>query len=305
MSEIYKERKEHKEQVAAERVADDADQARVQASKRALLLALNVLFFLVAALLVLAFLLYLYSYHELLTLYLPVFLSGLGVAVWISLVSVVLAVIFGLLGAFGRLSRFVVVRWIVTAYVEVVRGTPVLVQMLLWYFGVGAVLTQIGLDPYRTVYNIATALQINSLFQDSNFDAYLFGIIGLSFNYGAYLTEVFRSGIQSVERGQSEAALSLGMNSGQIMRQIILPQAIRVVIPPFTNNFITLIQDSALLSIVGLQELEHATFALALPQTDPGKKMFVFIFGALFYLVLCYPLSLLARYFEARIARAY
>lgn len=298
MSEIYK------EQTASDLAPADRP-ARADVRKRVLQLALDVLFFLVAALLVLAFCLYLYSYRQLLVLYLPVFLSGLVLAVWISLVSVVLAVIFGLLGAFGRLSRFAVVRWVAMVYVEVVRGTPILVQLLLWYFGVGTVLTELGFDPYHIVYNIATALQMNSFFQDSNFDAYLFGIIGLSFNYGAYLTEVFRSGIQSVERGQSEAALSLGMSSGQIMRQIILPQAVRVVIPPFTNNFITLIQDSALLSIVGLQELEHATFALALPQVDPGKKMFVFIFGALFYLVLCYPLSLVARYFEARIARAY
>ncbi|HEY4389409.1 MAG TPA: amino acid ABC transporter permease [Ktedonobacteraceae bacterium] len=299
MSEIYK------EQIASDLVPAATRQARSEARKRILLLALDILFFIVSFALVLAFCYYLYSYRQLLVLYLPVFLDGLRVTIWISLVSVVLAIIFGLLGAFARLSRFAVVRWLAMTYVEVIRGTPILVQLLLWYFGFGAVLTQIGIDPYRIVYSIATALQVNSLFQDSNFDAYLFGIIGLSFNYGAYLTEVFRSGIQSVEHGQSEAALSLGMNSRQIMRHIIFPQAIRMVIPPFTNNFITLIQDSALLSIVGLEELEHATFALALPQVDPGNKMFVFIFGALFYLVICYPLSLFAHYCEARIAKAY
>ncbi len=127
----------------------------------------------------------------------------------------------------------------------------------------------------------------------------------MSFNYGAYLTEVFRTGIESVNKGQTEAALSLGLKSNQVMRHIVLPQAIRITIPPFTNYFITLIQDSALLSALSVIELEHQTFSLALPQTDANIKLFVFIFGALFYLALCYPLSLLARYLEARMAVAY
>jgi ABC-type amino acid transport system permease subunit len=85
----------------------------------------------------------------------------------------------------------------------------------------------------------------------------------LSFNYGAYLTEVFRTGIESVDKGQTEAALSLGLNTRQVVRHIVLPQAIRITVPPFTNYFITLIQDSALLSILSVIELEHNAFALA------------------------------------------
>ena len=121
----------------------------------------------------------------------------------------------------------------------------------------------------------------------------------------AYLTEVFRTGIESVPKGQTEAALSLGLNSRQSMRHIMLPQAIRITIPPFTNYFITLVQDTALLSVLGLIELDHNTFALALPQTDANIKLFVFILGALIYLAICYPLSLLARYLERRMATAY
>ncbi len=298
MSEIYK------GQIASQVAATEL-QAHAESRKRTWLLLLDIVFYVVALVLVFAFFYYLYTFRQLLVLYLPVFLDGTRATILISLASAVLAVIFGLIGVAGRLSRFPVVYWIATVYVEVIRGTPILVQLLLWYYGVATALSQMGIDPYRIVYSLATALQMNSLFQDPNFDPYLFGIIGLSFNYGAYLTEVFRSGIQSVEKGQGEAALSLGLNSSQIMRHVIFPQAIRVVIPPFTNNFITLVQDSSLLSIIGLVELEHQTFAMALPQVNPDNKMFVFVFGALFYLILCYPLSLLARYLEARIARAY
>jgi ABC-type amino acid transport system permease subunit len=149
-----------------------------------------------------------------------------------------------------------------------------------------------------------TLLQNNSLVPDA-FDGYFYGIIGLSFNYGAYFTEVFRTGIEGIDRGQQEAALSLGLHMTQIMRRIILPQAIRITVPPFTNYFITLVQDTALLSILSVIELEHQTFALALPQIDPNNKMFVFIFGALFYFVICYPLALLARRYESRLAGTY
>lgn len=276
----------------------------MRARSRSRRVTLDYLFYAVAAVAVFVFIYYLYSFWGLALLYLPVFLQGTLATVVISLVSIVLATIFGFIGALGRLSRFAPVRWLAITYVEVVRGTPVLVQLLLWYYGVGFVLSSIGFDPFSVAFQIMTTLQNNSLVPDA-FNGYFYGILGLSFNYGAYLTEVFRTGIETVDKGQTEAGLSLGLNSRQIMRHIVLPQAIRITIPPFTNYFITLIQDSALLSVLSLIELEHTTFALALPQINPDNKMFVFILGALFYLLLCYPLSLLARYFEKRIAVAY
>ncbi len=272
------------------------------------LIVLNSLFYVLVVVAVGAFVYYLYTFFQRdngkLTLYVPVLLQGAGVTIIISIVSMVLATIFGFIGALGRLSRFALIRWLATAYVEVVRGTPILVQLLLWYYGVGYVLSNVGFDPYSFAYQVMTALQNNSLVPDQ-FNGYFYGVIGLSFNYGAYLTEVFRTGISSVEKGQAEAALSLGLNSGQTMRRIVLPQAIRITIPPFTNYFITLIQDSALLSILSVIELDHQTFALALPQTEADVKFFVFILGALLYLAICYPLALLARYLESRMALAY
>ena len=248
-----------------------------------------------------AFLYYLYTYRQEALIYLPILLQGTLITLVISVLSALLAMIFGLIGGLGSLSRFPILRWITQIYVEVIRGTPLLVQILLWYFGIRLVLSNAGFDPHDLVFNAMTVLQNNSLVPDA-FDSYFFGVLALSFNYGAYLTEVFRSGILSVEKGQTEAALSLGLDSRQTMRHIILPQAIRAIIPPLTNNFITLIQDSAFLSAIALLELEYRTIGFSLPQRDPNQKMYVFVLGALLYLALCYPLSLLTRYFERRLA---
>ncbi len=281
--------------------------SRNEARSRNRLVILDYLFYLCFAVAVGAFIYYMYSFQakgELITLYLPVLLQGTGITVLLSVVSMFLAVIFGFIGALGRLSRFAVIRWIAITYVEVVRGTPILVQLLLWYYGIGSLLSAAGFDPHDTFFRLMTALQSNSVVPDA-FNGWVYGVIGLSFNYGAYLTEVFRTGIESVQKGQTEAALSLGLNSRQTMRHIVLPQAIRITIPPFTNNFITLVQDSSLLSILSVIELEQRTYTLAFPQTDANIKLFVFIFGALFYLAICYPLTLLARYLEARMGVAY
>jgi len=268
---------------------------------------LNYLFYIVAALAIGGFIYYLYSFNKLLLIFAPIYLQGTLITLVVSLLSVVLAVILGLVGAFWRLSHFALFRWIATGYVEIIRGTPAYVQILFWFNGVGYLLSTMGFDPYAGAYQLMTALQSNSFMPDNSafFNAMFYGVIGLGFNYGAYLTEVFRTGIESVEKGQSEAGLSLGLDSRQIMRRIVLPQAIRITIPPFTNYFITLIQDSSLLSLISVIELEHQTYAFALPQVDANNKLFLFILGGLFYLILCYPLSLLARYFEARFAVAY
>ncbi|GCE45534.1 polar amino acid transport system permease protein [Thermosporothrix hazakensis] len=261
--------------------------------------AFDALFYVVAAVAALAFGIYLLSYQNILFLYFPAFLQGMLVTLVVSLISTVFACLIGLLGAFGALSSFRPVRWLTVTYVEVVRGTPFLVQLLLWYYGFGLALANLGFHPDRIAFDIMTVLQNNSLVPDS-FNSYFYGIMALSFHYGAYLTEVFRAGIRAVPSGQTEAALSLGLDARQTMRHIVLPQAIKLVIPPLANNFIGLVQDSSLLSAVSVLELEHITLALGAPQTDANAKLFVFIFGALFYLIICYPLSLLTRRMEAK-----
>jgi polar amino acid transport system permease protein len=293
MSDVYRQRYSTQTQVAA-----------VEPKSRTWLVVLDYIFYVLLAAALAAFLYYLYFFRATITLFLPFLLQAAGVTIFISVVSMILALIFGFIGALGRLSRFAPLRWIATVYVEVIRGTPILVQLLLWGFGIGFVLSQIGFDPYAVAFQILTPLQSNSLVPNE-FSAYFYGVIGLSFNYGAYLTEVFRTGIESVQKGQTEAALSLGLNSSQTMRRIVLPQAIRITIPPFTNYFITLVQDSALLSIFGVVELQQATGSFADPQLDANIKFFIYILGALIYLAICYPLALLARYLEARLGRAY
>lgn len=267
------------------------------------LVLIDYLFYLLLAAALVWFLSYLYSFKSTITLYLPFLLQAAGTTLTISVVSMVLATIFGLLVTWCRRSGSAVLRWIAIIYIEVVRGTPTLVQLLLWGFGIGTFVSNLGFDPHGLAFRIMTVLQSNSLVSPS-FNFIFYGIIGLSFNYAAYLTEVFRTGIESVNRGQSEAALSLGMDSSQTMRRIVMPQAIRITIPPFTNYFITLLQDSALLSVIGVTELQQVVSSFAYPQTNANTKFFIFILGALFYLALCYPLTLLARYLERRLGKS-
>jgi len=269
---------------------------------------LDILFYLLLVAFLVGFVLYLYSYRIIIIIDLPILLVGAGATIVISLISAVLATIFGFIGAMGRLSRFAVFRGIAAVYVEVIRGTPIIVQLFLWGFGISALLSSIGFNPYDIAYQFMTVLQSNSVVpSEFIFNASFYGILGLSFNYGAYLTEVFRTGIESVPRGQTEASLSLGLNSGQTLRLIVMPQAIRITIPPFANYFITLVQDSALLSTLGgVIELQQLTTALASPlSSEPNKQLFVYILGALIFLAICYPLALVARYLEARMAVAY
>jgi polar amino acid transport system permease protein len=282
--------------------------AEVKPKSQSWLIILDILFYLLLAAFLVGFVLYLYSYRELIVIDLPILLVGAGATIVISLISAVLATIFGFIGAMGRLSRFATFRWIAAVYVEVIRGTPIIVQLFLWGFGISALLSSIGFNPYEIAYQFMTVLQSNSFIpSEFVFNASFYGILGLSFNYGAYLTEVFRTGIESVPRGQTEAGLSLGLKSGNILRRIVLPQAIRITIPPFANYFITLVQDSALLSTLGgVIELQELTTALASPlSSQPNKQLFVYILGALLFLAICYPLALLARYLEARMGVAY
>ena len=284
------------------------DHAEMKPKSQRWLIILDFVFYLLLLAFLVGFVLYLYSYRDTIVIDLPILLQGAAATIVISVISAVLATIFGFIGAMGRLSRFAIFRSIAAIYVEVIRGTPILVQLFLWGFGISAVLSSIGFNPYEIAFQFMTILQSNSFVpSEFVFNATFYGILGLSFNYGAYLTEVFRTGIESVPKGQTEAAISLGLTSGQTLRQVVLPQAIRITIPPFANYFITLVQDSALLSTLGgVIELQQLTTSLASPlSSEPNKQLFVYILGALIFLAICYPLALLARYLEARMGIGY
>ncbi len=166
---------------------------------------------------------------------LPFFLIGARNTLIYCFVSFPLALLLGLLLAMMRSSRIAWFSSPAKIFIEVIRGTPIIAQIFLIYYGVGAVLA---------IYNLSTF--------DNSWTA---GIAVLALNYAAYEAEVFRAGFLSVEHGQTEAALSLGMTSGQNFFRIVLPQAIPLMIPPFVNDFIYMLKDSAVLSVIAATEL--------------------------------------------------
>jgi arginine/lysine/histidine/glutamine transport system substrate-binding and permease protein len=165
----------------------------------------------------------------------PTLLQGALVTLQLTVLSVVFGLVGGSLIAIIRLSRIAPVRWLARAYVDFFRGTPLLVQIFMIYFGLPAILQELGLT--------------------FTFDRLVAGVIALSLNSAAYIAEVVRAGIQSIETGQAEAAQSLGLSSMQTMIYVIFPQALRRMIPPLGNEFISLLKDTSLVSVIGFEEL--------------------------------------------------
>ncbi|NTW08817.1 MAG: amino acid ABC transporter permease [Anaerolineaceae bacterium] len=171
------------------------------------------------------------------------FKEGIWITIYVTVVSFILVLVVGLIGGLGRVSGNKVVRGIATTYVEIIRGIPLLVQLLFWYFAMPALIQQIG----RVTGNEALSnYQTNAI---------AMAIVGLTIGYGAYMSEVVRAGIQSIPKGQMEAARSLGLTYFQAMQHIILPQAFRVILPAIGNEFITLLKDSSLVSVVAVADL--------------------------------------------------
>ena len=169
--------------------------------------------------------------------------DGIWVTIRTTAVSFSLVLVLGLFVALARLTKSRIVRAIATIYVEIIRGIPVLVQLIFWYFAFPSVLQQVGRAMnYQALLNYR-----------ANPEA--MAILGLTICYAAYMSEVYRAGIQSIQKGQMEAARSLGMNYIQAMRYIIIPQAVRVILPPVGNEFITLLKDTSLVSVVGVSDL--------------------------------------------------
>lgn len=169
--------------------------------------------------------------------------AGIWTTVSLTGASFLLVLLLGLLVALARLSKSKALVGISTVYVEVVRGIPLMVQLIFWYFAFPSVIQGIGKS-----FNIPS-------FVDFKTNAISMAILGLTTCYAAYMSEVYRAGIQSISKGQMEAARSLGMNYFQAMRHVILPQAIRVIMPPVGNEFITLLKDSSLVSVVAVADM--------------------------------------------------
>ena len=166
---------------------------------------------------------------------LPALLAGALITLRLTAAAVALGSVGGIALGIARLSKFKPLSLLARIYIDFFRGTPLLIQLLLIYFGVPSLLKSFGVN--------------------FTFDQWGAAILGLTFNSAAYLAEIVRGGIQSIESGQTEAAESLGLSSVQAMRYVIFPQALRRMIPPLGNEFITLLKDTSLVAVIGYQEL--------------------------------------------------
>lgn len=198
--------------------------------------------------------------------------TGLLMTLQLTAIAIALGLPLGLAAALLRQVRFAPVRWLFSAYVELLRGTPLLVQIIFVYYALPQL---IGV----------------------NLPNYAAAVLALTLNSGAYIAEIFRAGIQSIDPGQMEAARSLGMPYGLAMRTVILPQAFRRVLPPLTNETIALLKDSSLVSVISLVELTRSGQQLA---SSLALPLVVWPVVALFYLAVTFPLTRLAAALEAR-----
>ena len=200
-------------------------------------------------------------------------LAGLLMTIELTAVTIVLSLAFALFVALAGMSRHKSLRWTIKTYIEVIRGTPLLLQLVYIYY----VLPEIGI----------------------RLDSFTAGVIALTLNYSAYLSEVYRSGIQAIGRGQHDAAAALGMTGPLAMRRIILPQAIRIVIPTLGNYFISLFKDTALCSVVSIQEVLFTSQILA---AQNFQYFTLYTVVGIMYFAVSFPAARLVGYLE-RITR--
>ncbi|WP_017688093.1 ABC transporter substrate-binding protein/permease [Paenibacillus sp. PAMC 26794] len=200
--------------------------------------------------------------------------TGVGYTLLLSALGVIFGVIIGLIICLFRLHDAAILRWIGTAYVEVIRGTPMLVQLMIIYYGI-------------------------SLTFGINFSALQAGILTLSINSGAYLAEIFRAGIQGVDRGQLEAARSLGMGRGAAMRYIILPQAFKAVLPAIGNEFVTIIKESSIISVIGMVDIMYQASVV---KNITFQGLSPFLIAAAIYFVMTFILSKLLGRLERKLS---
>lgn len=206
-----------------------------------------------------------------LQVFLPPLLQGTYLTILLTILSLILSLIIGFVVALGRMSKVRLISGVCKVYISIFRGTPLLVQLMYIYYA----LPSIGID--------LTAIQA--------------AIIGLALNESAYLAEIFRAGIQSIPKGQTEAAYSIGMRASKAMRRIILPQAIKNVLPAIGNAAIILLKNSSLAAIITVVELTRSGEILA---ASTFRTLEVFTLIAILYWLLHYPLALLVNYLEKK-----
>ncbi|EOH87735.1 amino acid ABC transporter permease [Enterococcus pallens] len=219
--------------------------------------------------------------------YFPYFVSGTGVTIIISLVTVLLGTLIGLIMALMKLSKNKPLNWLANIYIEVLRGTPMLLQIMIGF------LVLQGLFPSKDLEVGVLTVDLGRLFP---------GMVVLSLNSGAYVAEIIRGGITAINYGQSEAAFSLGLRPAQTMRYVVLPQALRNILPPLGNEFITLIKDSSLLTAIGINELMGSAQIVISSSYIPLEPYFV---AAALYFVMTFATSRLLNLWEKKLGKGY
>jgi polar amino acid transport system permease protein len=219
--------------------------------------------------------------------YAGVFMEGLRTTALVAVLSIVLGLVLGFAGGLARISRRVWLQQVGTVYVELIRGTPLLGQIFVAYFIVGQVL-----------HYWFDRMGLHVLARWSQ-ESIVMGVLALGVFAGAYVTEIVRAAIQSVDKGQTEAALSQGMTPWQVQRYVIVPQALRRMIPPLAGQFVSLVKDSSLLSIIAVGELTKKASEI---QSVTFRPTEVYLSLVVLYLVITFPLSRFAHYLERRLA---
>lgn len=211
-------------------------------------------------------------------------LDGLIVTIQVSIVAIILGIALGLFTGLARISSNPALKWSAITYIELIRGSPLLVQIMIWYFVIGTLINNLlatnGLPMIPEIW---------------------FGVLSLAIFAGAYVAEIVRAGIQSINKGQMEAARSLGMTKTKAMAKIILPQAFKRILPPLAGQFISLIKDSSLLGVIAIRELTKATREAVTTSLMPYELWFL---CGIMYLVITFTLSMFVQYLEKRTAEA-
>ena len=219
------------------------------------------------------------------------FLMTLRLAVWGGIICVLLGLLLGLMST----SRIVAVRMLAISYVEAVRNMPPLVFIFVMYFFVSSqVLPPKLVADFANVVEGSQVLSV-LLGEPSLVENFLAGLLTIAFYEAAYVGEIVRGGLQSIERGQWEASSALGLHRWATIRTIILPQALRKIVPPFTNQLISLVKDSSIISVISVQELTFSGIEVA---TTTGRLFETLILVAAMYMMVCYPASLMLRRYE-------
>ena len=219
--------------------------------------------------------------------------DGIRVTLGITLVSFVSILVVGLLGGLGRIARNPLINGAASIYVELVRGVPLLVQLLFIYYASPIVLRGLGarlLGIWPSLANRLISIKLNP---------FAAAVLGMTFCYGAYMSEIFRAGIEAIPKGQMEAARSLGMSYLQAMRHVILPQAMRVILPPVGNEFVALLKDSSLVSVVAVADMTRRGREF-MASTFLALETWMMV--ALLYLVMTLFFSRIVAYVERKTA---